>query len=66
MRQNSATIIDNIFANNPELVFVSGNIDSYISDHFLHFSRYSFVNDLALVNWNDIFLRGDYIKYKQY
>ena len=54
MRQNSATIIDNIFANNPELVFVSGNIVSYISDHFLRFSRDSFVNNLALVNWKDI------------
>ena len=83
MRQNSATLIDNIFANNPELVFVRGNVVSYISDHFLqfsvlkctpelpkpfsgkagdfsHFSRDSFVNDLALVNWNDILLtRGD-------
>ena len=83
MRQNSTTLIDNIFANNPELVFVSGNVVSYISDHFLqfsvlkctpelakpfsgkegdfsHFLRDSFVNDLALVNWNDILLtRGD-------
>ena len=83
MRQNSTTLIDNIFTNNPKLVFVSGNVVSYISDHFLqfsvlkctpelpkpfsgkegdfsHFLRDSFVNDLALVNWNDILLtRGD-------
>ena len=38
VRQNSATLIDNIFVNNPEQVFVSGNIVSDISDHFLQFS----------------------------
>ena len=37
VRQNSATLIDNIFVNNPEQVFVSGNIVSDISDQFLQF-----------------------------
>ena len=35
VRQNSATLIDKIFVNNPEQVFVSSNIVSDISDHFL-------------------------------
>ena len=38
VRQNSVTLIDNIFVNNPEQVSVSGNIVSDISDHFLQFS----------------------------
>ena len=36
-RQNSAKLIDNIFENNPEQVFVSGNIVSYISNIFAVF-----------------------------
>ena len=34
---NSATLIDNIFVNNPESVVLSGNVISDISDHFTQF-----------------------------
>ena len=34
---NSATLIDNIFVNNPENVVYSGNVVSDISDHFTQF-----------------------------
>jgi len=34
---NSATLIDNIFTNNPENVFCSGNVVSDISDHYSQF-----------------------------
>ena len=34
VHNNSASLIDNIFVNNPEQVLVSGNIISDISDHF--------------------------------
>ena len=37
VRSTSATLIDNIFINNPDQVVVSGNIISDISDHFSHF-----------------------------
>ena len=37
VRSTSATLIDNIFVNNPEMVPVSGNIISDISDHFSQF-----------------------------
>ena len=37
VRSTSATLIDNIFVNNPEMVLVSGNIISDISDHFSQF-----------------------------
>lgn len=34
VRGNSASLIDNIFVNNPDYVSVSGNIISDVSDHF--------------------------------
>ena len=37
MHRSSATLIDNIFVNNPEQVSLSGNIISDISDHFSQF-----------------------------
>ena len=37
VRTNSATLIDNIFVNNPEQVQISGNLISGISDHFSQF-----------------------------
>ena len=37
VRSTSATLIDNIFTNNPDQVVVSGNIISDISDHFSQF-----------------------------
>ena len=37
VRSTSATLIDNIFINNPDQVVVSGNIISAISDHFSQF-----------------------------
>ena len=37
VRSTSATLIDNIFINNPDQVVVSGNIISDISDHFSQF-----------------------------
>ena len=36
-RGNSASLIDNIFVNNPDCVSVSGNIISDVSDHFSQF-----------------------------
>ena len=40
---NSATLIDNIFVNNPENVVYSGNVVCDISDHFTQFSTTSSV-----------------------
>lgn len=37
VHRNSATLIDNIFSNNPRLGTLSGNIVSDISDHFTQF-----------------------------
>ena len=37
VRSTSATLIDNIFINNPDQVVASGNINSDISDHFSQF-----------------------------
>ena len=37
VRKNSATLIDNIFVNNPDQVIASGNIVSDVSDHFSQF-----------------------------
>ena len=34
VRNNSATLIDNIFVNNPEQVQLSGNLITDLSDHF--------------------------------
>ena len=38
VHRNSATLIDNIFLNNPDQILLSGNIISDISDHFSQFS----------------------------
>ena len=37
VHRSSATLIDNIFTNNPEQLIFSGNIQSDISDHFTQF-----------------------------
>ena len=37
VRNNSATLIDNIFVNNPEQVHLSGNLITDLSDHFAQF-----------------------------
>ena len=37
VRGNSASLIDNIFVNNPDCVSVSGNIMSDVSDHVSKF-----------------------------
>ena len=37
VHRNSATLIDNIFLNNPDQILLSGNIISDISDHFSQF-----------------------------
>ena len=37
VHRNSATLIDNIFLNNPDQILLSGNIISGISDHFAQF-----------------------------
>ena len=50
VRSTSATLIDNIFVNNPEMVLVSGNIISDISDHFSQFC--SVEKGAFLVNFN--------------
>ena len=34
---NSASLIDNIFVNNPDQVLISGNIITDVSDHFSQF-----------------------------
>ena len=34
VRNNSASLIDNIFVNNPDQVLISGNIITDVSDHF--------------------------------
>ena len=42
---NSATLIDNIFINNPERVTVSGNLISDITDHFSQFCIFNSCKD---------------------
>ena len=37
VHRNSATLIDNIFVNNPDQIIAGGNIISDISDHFSQF-----------------------------
>ena len=37
VRNNSASLIDNIFVNNPDQVLISGNIITDVSDHFSQF-----------------------------
>ena len=50
VRSTSATLIDNIFANIPEQVLVSGNIISDISDHFSQFCILSSIVDQSKEN----------------
>ena len=45
VRGNSASLIDNIFVNNPECVSVSGNIISDVSDHFWQFCIFRSARD---------------------
>ena len=37
VHRTSASLIDNIFVNNPDQVLVSGNLITDVSDHFSHF-----------------------------
>ena len=37
VHNNSTSLIDNIFVNNPEQVLISGNLITYVSDHFSQF-----------------------------
>ena len=37
VHKNSASLIDNIFVNNPEQVLISGNLITDVSDHFSQF-----------------------------
>ena len=37
VRSNSESLIENIFVNNPDLVLISGNIITDVSDHFSQF-----------------------------
>ena len=48
VHNNSASLIDNIFVNNPEQVLVSGNIISDISDHFSQFCIIKSVKDKSI------------------
>ena len=50
VRSSSATLIDNIFINNPEQVVTCGNIVSDISDHFSQFCVLKSVKDKVEVN----------------
>ena len=58
VHNNSSTLIDNIFINNPENMFISGNIISDVSDHF---SQFCILDSIANVSHN-IFKR----KYRDY
>ena len=44
-RGNSASLIDNIFVNNPDCVLLSGNIISDVSDHFSQFCIFRSARD---------------------
>lgn len=50
VRSSSATLIDNIFINNPDQVVTCGNIVSAISDHFSQFCILKSVKDKVKVN----------------
>ena len=50
VRSSSATLIDNIFINNPDQVVTCGNIVSDISDHFSQFCVLKSVKDIVKVN----------------
>ena len=50
VRSSSATLIDNIFINNPDQVVTCGNIVSDISDHFSQFCVLKSVKDKVKVN----------------
>ena len=49
VRSSSATLIDNIFINNPDQVVTCGNIVSDISDHFSQFCVLKSVKDKVKV-----------------
>ena len=49
VHNNSSTLIDNIFINNPENMFISGNIISDVSDHF---SQFCILDSIANVSQN--------------
>ena len=50
LRSSSATLIDNIFIDNPDQVVICGNIVSDISDHFSQFCILKSVKDKVKVN----------------
>ena len=45
VHKNSASLIDNIFVNNPEQVLISGNLITEVSDHFSQFCILSSTRD---------------------
>jgi len=50
VRNSSATLIDNIFVNNPEQIMACGNVVSDISDHFSQFCILKSMKDKMQVN----------------
>ena len=46
---DSATLIDNIFVNIPDQVFMSGNVVSDISDHFSQFCILQTIKDKHVI-----------------
>ena len=50
VRSTSATIINNIFMNNPDQAVASGNIISDISDHFSQFCILKSIRDKTKIN----------------
>lgn len=50
VHRTSATLIDNIFVNNPDQVLVSGNIITDVSDHFSQFCIMSSARDKVTEN----------------
>ena len=56
----TATLIDNIFINNPEQVLLSGNIITDVSDHFSQFCILSSVKSVKESNITKIIRKRDF------
>ena len=52
VHKNSASLIDNIFVNNPEQVLISGNLITDVSDHFSQFCILTSTRDK--IKWKQI------------
>ena len=63
VRNNSASLIDNIFVNNPNHVLISGNIISDISDHFSQFCIIKSPRQRHKINKTKI---RDYSRFSEY